>query len=330
MTKIMMFSAKAYETPFFEAANQNYSFDISYQAARLDISSVGIAAGTDVVSCFVLDHVDKRVCQCLADIGIRLIALRCAGFNNIDLQACKAHGITVTHVPAYSPYAVAEFAVGLVLTLNRKYHRAYFHALENDYLLDGLLGFDLHQRVVGVIGAGKIGRVFAKIMLGFGCKVLAYDIEVNDALAEQGVSYVDLDTLLTHSDIISLHCPLNNKTKHIIDNTAFDKMKPGVMLINTGRGALICPRAAIDNLKNKKIGYLGLDVYEEEDNIFFADHQNEPIDDDVFIRLRSFPNVLITGHQAFFTKQAMTNIAKTTLKNVDAFLNHQIENEVKG
>ena len=255
----------------------------------------------------------------IAGGGTRLIALRCAGFNNVDLKAAAELGMTVVRVPAYSPYAVAEHTVALILTLNRKLHRAYNRVREGNFSLDGLLGFDLHGRTVGIVGTGKIGRIVGQILQGFGCKILAYDLYPNPEFEASGAQYVEPLELAAKSDIITLHCPLTPETHHIVNAETINYIKPGVMLVNTSRGALIDTKAIIDGLKSKKIGYLALDVYEQEEDLFFEDLSNEVIQDDVFQRLLTFPNVIITGHQAFFTENALKNIAETTLSNITDF-----------
>lgn len=317
--KTAIFSTKTFEKPFLIAANQQNSHGLVFFENKLDEQTAILAAGFPAISCFVTDNLSAPVLTLLAQNGTRLIALRSAGFNHVDLPAAKKLGLTVARVPAYSPYAVAEFAVGLILTLNRKIHRAYHLVKEQNFLLTHLLGFDLHGKTVGIIGTGKIGSVFAKIMNGFGCNLLAFDPLPSKECSAMGVKYVTLKELYQQSDIISLHCPLNNETKHLINEQALASMKKGVMLINTGRGALIDTKAVIEALKKGVIGYLGIDVYEEEENLFFQDLSDVVIQDDVFTRLQTFPNVIITGHQAFFTKEALTNIAKTTLNNITAF-----------
>lgn len=317
--KTAIFSARSYEKPFLEAANKRYQHELIYFDARLDEQTAQVAAGFPVVSCFVIDKLNAAVLKILVENGTRLIALRSAGFNHVDIAAAKSLGLTVVRVPDYSPYAVAEYAVGLILTLNRKIHRAYTLVKEQNFLLTHLLGFDLHGKTVGIIGTGKIGTVFAKIMRGFGCQLLASDPLQNQDCLNLGVRYVALNELCQQADIISLHCPLNDTTHHIINEQTLSQMKPGVMLINTGRGALIDTKAIIQALKKRKLGYLGIDVYEEEDNLFFQDLSETIIQDDVFARLQTFPNVVITGHQAFFTKEAVTNIAETTLSSITVF-----------
>lgn len=317
--KIAIFSTHTFDKKFLTLANQQYHYDLNFFEANLNEKTAGLAKGFTAASCFVTDILNTRALQLLSEQGIRLITLRCAGFNNVDLKAAKQYGITITRVPAYSPYAVAEFAVGLILSLNRKIHQAYNRVREHNFSLEGLLGFDLHGKTVGVIGTGKIGAVFCKIMRGFDLEVLGFDPIQNLACIENGLKYVPLEELYRRSDIISLHCPLTSNTHHLIDHAALAKMKTGVMLINTGRGGLVDTKALITALKTGKIGALGIDVYEEEENLFFQDLSTEIIQDDVFARLQTFPNVLITGHQAFFTVEALNHIAETTLKNIWQF-----------
>ena len=319
--KVAVFSAKSYDRPYLAAANQagGGMHDLAFFEAHLLPSTVSLAAGATAVCPFVNDMVDGAVLAALAEQGTRLVALRGAGFNNVDLNAAKRVGIAVARVPAYSPWAVGEHAVALMMALNRKTHRAYARVREGNFSLEGLLGFDFHGRTVGLIGAGRIGLVVARIMSGLGCRVLAYDPAPGDALKELGVITVPLDELLAQSDIISLHCPLTPETRHLIDAGAVGRMKDGVMLINTSRGAVVETRAVIDGLKSRKIGYLGLDVYEEEGDLFFEDLSEQVLQDDLFARLLTFPNVLITGHQAFFTHEALSAIAETTIANISAF-----------
>jgi D-lactate dehydrogenase len=315
--RIAMYSTKSYDQQFFTAAN-SHGLAFTFLVPRLDRQTAVLAGGHAAVCCFVNDTLDAAVLETLASQGVRLVALRCAGFNNVDLKAARTLGIAVCRVPEYSPYAVAEHTVALILDLNRNIHRAHNRVRENDYSLDGLLGFDLHGKTVGVIGAGRIGRVFVTIMRGFGCKVLVHDPFLTEALPED-VTSVSLDTLLRAADIVSLHCPLTPETRYLIAAESVAQMKRGVMLINTSRGALVDTRAVIAGLKSGHIGYLGLDVYEEEADLFFENLSNLPIQDDVFARLQTFPNVLITGHQAFFTREALTRIAQTTLQNLNAW-----------
>lgn len=316
--RVAVFSTKPYDRRFFQKTNAQYQYDIAYFEPRLTDDTAKLADGYDAVCVFVNDHLDRDVLTTLAVGGTRLIALRCAGFNNVDLVAAADLDLTVVRVPAYSPYAVAEHTLGLILSLNRKIHRAYNRVRESNFALDGLLGFDLRGQTVGIIGTGQIGRVVANILHGFGCNLLAYDPYPN---ADLDVQYTDLTDLLTHADIVTLHCPLTPQTHHIINAQTISQMKPGVMLINTSRGALLDTRAIIAALKSGQIGYLGLDVYEEEADLFFEDLSGEVIQDDVFARLLTFPNVLITAHQAFFTRDALTEIAQTTLQNINEFVN---------
>lgn len=322
--KVAVFSTKIYDREFLLAANEaaQSPHELIFHETQLNNQSSLLAQGCAGVCCFVNDHLDAEVLAQLAALGVKQVALRCAGFNQVDLGAAKNHGIHVARVPEYSPHAVAEHALGLILTLNRNIHRAYHRVRENDYSLNGLLGFDLFGKTVGVIGTGKIGQVFARIMQGIGCKVIAFDPEPNQSLINAGITYVSLDELWPQADIISLHCPLNADTHHLVNYVSIATMKAGTMLINTGRGGLIDTPAVIKGLKTKKIGYLGLDVYEEEGNLFFEDQSNQLLQDDVFARLLTFPNVVITGHQAFFTREAMTAIAKITIANI-SYLEHQ-------
>lgn len=317
--RVAFFSAKPYDRRAFARANEAYGHDLHFLEPRLTRETVPLAEGFPCVCAFVNDRLDREVLAALAEGGTRLVALRSAGFNHVDLEAAEELGMTVARVPAYSPHAVAEHAVGLILGLNRRIHRAYARVREGNFALDGLMGFDLHGRTVGVVGTGQIGEVFCRIMHGFGCRLLAHDLAPNPACVALGVEYVELDTLLGESDIISLHAPLTPDTYHLIDENAVRAMRPGAMLINTSRGALVDARALIEGLKSGRIGFLGLDVYEEEGDLFFEDLSDRVIQDDVFVRLMTFPNVIITGHQAFFTEDAVGSIAETTLANVTAF-----------
>jgi D-lactate dehydrogenase len=317
--KVAVFSTKAYDQRFLEAANHRHGHELRFLEPRLTAVTAPLAADCGAVCAFVNDQVDAEALRVLKEGGTQLIALRSAGFNHVDLDAALDLGITVARVPAYSPYAVAEHAVALILALNRKLHRAYARVREANFSLEGLLGFDVNGRTVGVVGTGKIGTVFARIMKGFGCRLLAYDPYPNPECEALGVEYVDLPTLFRASDIIALHAPLTAESHHLIDAAALEQMKYGVMLINTSRGALVDTRAVIDALKSGRLGALGLDVYEEEEGLFFEDFSGQVITDDVFARLLTFPNVLITGHQGFFTAEALHNIADTTLANVTAF-----------
>ncbi len=314
--KLVLFSTKPYDRAVFSAANARYGHDLHFLEPRLTPESAPLAAGFAGVCAFVNDRLGRATLDTLAGNGTKLIALRSAGFNHVDLGAAAELGLTVVRVPAYSPYAVAEHALALVLTLNRKTHRAFNRVREGNFALDGLLGFDLHGKTVGVIGTGKIGLVFARLMAGFGCRMLAFDPRPAD---NAPVSYVPLNDLYRESDVISLHLPLTPETHHLIGDDAVAQFKPGVMLINTSRGGLIDTRAVIGGLKTGRIGLLGLDVYEEEADLFFENLSERVIQDDVFTRLLTFPNVLITGHQGFFTAEALHHIADTTLHNVTAF-----------
>jgi len=317
--KIAFFDAKPYDRLSFTEINKNFEFDITYLDAHLDKHTAHLAKDHDAVCAFVNDTIDKNVLTILRDLNIKVIALRCAGYNNVDFTSAY-NNVHVVRVPAYSPYAVAEHAAALMLSLNRKTHKAYSRTRDGNFSINGLLGFDMHGKTAGIIGTGKIGKCLIEILLGFGMKVLAYDAYPDNAYAkEKGISYTSLDTLYEHADIISLHCPLNEETTHMINATAINKMKAGVMVINTGRGALVDTPALIKGLKAKKVGAAGLDVYEEESEYFFEDKSIEMITDDVLARLLTFPNVLVTSHQAFFTQEALHNIAETTLNNVKEF-----------
>ncbi len=314
--RVAVFSTKSYDRNSLETVNQEYGHELMFYEARLTCDTYALAKDFPAVCVFVNDRLDNSVIEELAEGGTRLIALRCAGYNNVDLKSAAAHGIQVVRVPAYSPYAVAEHTVALLLTLNRKVHRAFNRVRESNFALEGLLGFDVHGLTVGVIGTGRIGIEFARIMQGFGCPLLGYDVMPNPEAEKLGLRYVEMDELLSRADILSLHCPLTPQTYHLVNAEAIEKMKTGVTLINTSRGALVDTSAVIEGLKSGKIGYLGLDVYEEEGDLFFEDLSNIVLQDDVFARLLVFPNVIITGHQAFFTRNALDNIAHTTLANI--------------
>lgn len=316
--RLAVFSTKAYERKALEAANED-GHELTFLDARLAPETAPLARGYPAVCAFVNDVVDATTIETLAEGGTRLVLLRAAGYNNVDLQAAARHDVTVARVPAYSPHAVAEHALALMLTLNRRTHRAFNRVREGNFALDGLLGFDLHGKTVGVIGTGTIGAVFARIVLGLGCRVLAHDPQPSAEVERLGARYVPLEELLESADVVVLHCPLTKETHHLLDAVAFARMKKGVMVINTSRGALIDTKAAIAALKSGIIGHLGLDVYEEEGELFFEDHSRHVIQDDVFARLLTFPNVLITGHQGFFTREALAGIAETTLRNLTAF-----------
>lgn len=314
--KVTFFSAKPYDRQFFDQQNVDFGFELEYFETHLGPHAINTVDRTDAVCVFVNDKLDAKVIESLAAKGVKLIALRCAGFNNVDLESARQFGMQVCRVPAYSPQAVAEHAVAMILTLNRKTHKAYNRVREQNFSLNGLLGFDMHGKTVGVLGTGNIGKAFCKIMIGFGCKVVAFDVQRDSELEKMNVEYLSIDQVFNRSDIVSLHCPLNDATRHIINNQSIMLMKKGVMLINTSRGGLIDTKAAIGALKSKHIGYLGIDVYEQEEKIFFRDLSSNIIEDDVIQRLMSFPNVLITAHQAFFTEEALQQIASTTLNNI--------------
>jgi D-lactate dehydrogenase len=314
--KVAVFGTKSYDKHYLSEANGRFKHELVYFDAHLNSVTAALAKGFEAVCAFVNDALDAACLEELSRAGVRIVALRCAGFNNVDLTAASSLGIEVVRVPEYSPHGVAEHAVALILALNRKICRAHARVRESNFSLEGLLGFNLDSKTVGVVGTGRIGSVFCTIMQGFGCSVLACDPYPNAACAGRGVVYTDMDTLLSRSDIISLHCPLAPDTYHLINEAALARMKAGVMLINTSRGGLIDTVAVIKNLKSGKIGHLGLDVYEEEAHLFFDDISDKILEDDVFARLLTFPNVLITGHQAFFTREALEAIANTTLSNI--------------
>ncbi|HWC12358.1 MAG TPA: 2-hydroxyacid dehydrogenase [Acidimicrobiales bacterium] len=317
--RVAVFSAKEYDEEFLRAANDGHGHRLLFLEPRLTVGTAPLSTGCEAVCAFVNDDLGPDVLDALADLGARLVALRSAGANHVDLETADRRGLTVTRVPDYSPHAVAEHCAGLVLALNRKIHRAYNRIRENNFALNGLLGFDLHGKTVGVVGTGKIGTCFARIMVGFGCRVVASDPRPNDDCRRMGVEYTSVDSVLSDADIVALHCPLTAETRHLIDRERLARMKDGVMLVNTSRGALVDTAAAIDALKTGKIGQLGLDVYEEESAIFFEDRSDEVVADDLLSRLLTFPNVLVTGHQGFFTKEALEGIARTTIENITAF-----------
>ena len=328
--KIAVFSSKPWVVHSFSNINKDFKFDLSFHESRLYEKTAPLAKGYDAVCVFVSDDIDAKVLEILKQERVKLVALRCAGFNNVNIEKADELGIGVVRVPAYSPYAVAEHTLGLILSLNRKLHRAYGRVRDANFSLDGLLGFDIHNKTIGVIGTGKIGQVFINLIKGFGCTILAHDKFPDDKVKKQGVKYVELKELYSKSDIISLHCPLTYETYHMINEYAISAMKQNVMIINTSRGPLIDTQAVIDGLKSGRVGYLGLDVYEEEEELFFEDLSETIIQDDQFVRLQMFPNVLITSHQAFFTKEAIHNIALTTFDNIDAyFRTGKSVNEIK-
>ncbi len=317
--KITFFSSKQYDHEFFEKQNQN-RFSLQFLEVPLQASTAVLAKGADAVCIFVNDNANAELLEMLKGVGMKILALRCSGFNQVDVNAAKKLSIPVVRVPAYSPYAVAEHTVSLMMTLNRKTHKAYNRVREGNFSIAGLTGFDMYGKTVGLIGLGKIGLCTAKILAGFGCKLLGYDLFPSEEAKHAGVNFVDLDHLIAHADIISMHCPLTPENYHFINEASIANMKTGVMIINTSRGKLVDTNALTEGLKSRKIGFVGLDVYEEEADLFFEDLSNEIIDDEVFMRLITFPNVLITSHQAFLTVEALTNIADTTLNNVEAYL----------
>lgn len=328
--KIAFFSTKSYDREYFDKFNEEHGFKINYYFDKIKEDDINLTVGMDAVCVFVNDKLDRHIISLLAKNGVKVILLRCAGFNNVDIESATEFGIKVYRVPAYSPHSVAEHAVALILALNRKTHKAFNRIREGNFSLERLNGFDLFKKTVGVIGTGKIGAAFCSIMNGFGCSILAYDKYENEELKKNGIHYTSFKELITSSDIISLHCPLVPETKHIINAKAFSKMKKGVMLINTSRGMLIDTKSAIKALKSKKLGYLGIDVYEQEENLFFQDLSEHIIQDDIIARLTTFPNVLITAHQAFFTNEALSEIARTTLQNLALFMKEEpTTNEVK-
>ncbi|MBE0661387.1 MAG: 2-hydroxyacid dehydrogenase [Bacteroidales bacterium] len=317
MAKIAFFSTQAYDRQFFE--NKTDRHQIDFFESRLKRRTVDLSKGYNGVCVFVTDRLDADVLQALADNGVKLVALRSAGFNHVDLEAAEKAGIRVMRVPAYSPEAVAEHAVALILTLARKTHKAYNRVRDGNFSLDKLMGFTLKNRTIGIIGTGQIGRSFCNIMLGFGCRIVAYDKYPSDEMKEKGVEYLDFDEVLEVSDILSLHCPLTLETKHLINESTLGKMKKGAMLVNTGRGKLVNTAAVIDSLKKEHLGSLAIDVYEEEEKLFFRDLSDYIIPDEQIAQLMIFPNVLITAHQGFFTRESMDEIARITLKNLDDF-----------
>jgi D-lactate dehydrogenase len=324
---IAFFNTKTYEQEYFDRFNTHHT--INYLPVPLNERTASLAANNEAVCCFVNDSINEATIRQLKALGIRLIALRCAGFNNVDLKAASQAGIKIVRVPAYSPHAVAEHAVALILTLNRKTHKAYNRVREGNFSLERLMGFDLYGKTVGVIGTGKIGAIFAEIMKGFGCNVIACDVHQDAYLQRLGIAYGSIEEVLATSDIISLHCPLMKETKNLINSNTVRLMKPGAMLINTSRGGLIETSAVLEALKSGHLAYLGIDVYEQEENVFFNDLSEMIIQDDLLMRLMSFPNVLITSHQGFFTEEALTQIAQVTLNNISTFEKKQtLQNEV--
>jgi len=329
--KIAFFGTHRYDRDSFGPANEQYGFDFVYLEPRLTRETASLVEGCQIVCSFVNDRVDAAALEVLAARGVRLLALRCAGYNHVDLLAAERLGIQVVRVPEYSPHAVAEHAVALLLTLCRRIHRAHARVREGNFSLDGLVGFDLNGKTAGIVGTGRIGAVAARIFHGFGCHVLAHDVRENTSLVEGGIArYAPLPQLLAAADFVSLHVPLTPQTRHLIGPGELSRMKPSVIIVNTSRGALIDSRALISALKRGRIAGAALDVYEEEEGIFFEDLSNDVLQDDVLARLLTFPNVLVTAHQAFLTREALLNIAQTTLANVDAFARGQpLENAVR-
>lgn len=328
-TKIAFFDAKSYDIATFNEKNKQYGFEIKYYKSHLNKDNAILSKGADVVCIFVNAEADAEVIDMLVENGVKLIALRCAGYNNVDLKAAKGR-IKVVHVPAYSPHSIAEHTLALMLTLNRKIHKAYSRTRDGNFALEGLMGFEMNGKTAGIIGTGKIGKIVIQILKSMGMKILAYDAYPDQNFAQSiGIKYTTLNDLYKHSDIISLHCPLTKETEYLINYDSIKRMKDGVMIINTGRGKLINTKALIDGLKKKKIGYAGLDVYEEESDYFYEDYSNIVIDDDILARLLTFNNVIVTSHQAFFTREALDEIARITLQNIQDFLDGKpLENEI--
>ena len=327
---VTFFGTQPYEQESFDALNRDFGFEFRYFKGHLSRQTVVATHGAQAACIFVNDTADAEVMRELARNGVRLLALRCAGYNNVDLEAARTFNIPVVRVPAYSPHAVAEYTVAMMLSLNRKVHRAYWRTRDGNFALHGLLGFDMHGKTAGIVGTGKIARALIRILRGFGMEVLGYDPCPDEAFArESGMTYVPLAELYRRSDIISLHCPLTDQTRHMIDAEAIGQMKDGVIIINTGRGQLIRTSDLIEGLKEKKIGAAGLDVYEEEADYFYQDTSDRIMDDDMLARLLSFNNVILTSHQGFFTREALDNIARTTLENIQAFSHGECLNEVK-
>jgi D-lactate dehydrogenase len=326
--RIILFSCQAYDRDSFNAASLPAGAALEFQHSHLTLETAALAQGCAVVCAFINDDLSAPVLQRLASGGTQLIALRSAGYNHVDLSTAQRLGLCVVRVPAYSPYAIAEHAVALILSLNRRIHRAFNRTREGDFSLHGLIGFDLHGKTIGIIGTGQIGAAFARIMVGFGCQLLAHDPHPDAQLQALGVHYLPLREVLAQANIISLHCPLTSSTQHLINQQSLAWMQPGSMLINTGRGALVDTPALIDALKTGQLGYLGIDVYEEEAGVFFEDQSDQPMQDDVLARLLTFPNVIVTAHQAFLTHEALAAIAQITLQNIACWATGQPQNLV--
>ena len=319
-TRIIFFDIKDYDREFFEKYGKNYNYEMSFFKSRLSLENVHLTKGYDVVCAFTNDDIGKETIDAMAENGVRLLAMRCAGFNNVSLKDIR-NRFKVVRVPAYSPHAIAEYTVGLILAVNRKINKAYVRTREGNFSINGLMGVDLYGKTAGIIGTGKIGQILIKILKGFDMKVIAYDLFPNQKVAEElGFEYVSLDELYANSDIISLNCPLTKDTQYMINRRSMLKMKDGVILVNTGRGQLIDSADLVEALKDKKVGAVALDVYEEEENYFFEDKSTQVIEDDILGRLLSFYNVLITSHQAYFTKEAVEAITVTTLNNIKDFV----------
>ncbi|CFQ84485.1 D-lactate dehydrogenase [Yersinia frederiksenii] len=320
MMKLAVYSTKQYDRKYLELVNKDFGFELEFFDFLLNPKTAKMAVGCDAVCLFVNDDGCRATLEELKEAGVKILALRCAGFNNVDLEAAKELGMQVVRVPAYSPEAVAEHTVGMMMSLNRRIHRAYQRTRDANFSLEGLIGFNMHNRTAGIIGTGKIGVATMRILKGFGMRLLAFDPYPSEQALELGAEYVDLKTLYAESDVISLHCPMTPENHHLLNKQAFDQMKNGVMIINTSRGGLIDSTAAIEALKQQKIGSLGMDVYENERDLFFEDKSNDVIQDDVFRRLSSCHNVLFTGHQAFLTEEALTSISATTMQNIDQLI----------
>lgn len=328
-TKVLFYDIKNYDKDFFKRYGKNYNFDMTFLKVKLSEETASLTKGYEIVCAFANDNINKETIDILSENGVKLLAMRCAGFNNISLADIK-NRFKVVRVPAYSPYSIAEYTMGLILSLNRKIHKAYARTREGNFSIDGFVGFDLNGKTVGIVGAGKIAQILIKILKGFGTKIISYDPYPNYKVAEElGFDFVDLDTLYKESDIISLNCPLTEETKYMINRRTIAKMKEGVMIVNTGRGMLIDSADLVEGLKEKRIGAAGLDVYEEEEAYFFEDKSTQIIEDDILGRLLSFHNVLITSHQAYFTQEALEAITQTTLQNIQDFLDKKpLINEV--
>jgi len=322
--KVAVFSAQKYDEQYLLSEAKGHDIEFTFFDTPLNLQTTSLAEGFNAINCFVNDDLCGDVLVQLNNMGIQHVSLRCAGFNNVNLETAEKLGMTISRVPAYSPEAVAEHTVALLLSINRKIHKAYNRVKDDNFSLNGLMGFNVHGKTVGIVGTGKIGTATIKILLGFGARVICYDPFESEEVRELGIEYTPLDTLFEQSDIISLHCPLMEDTKHLINADSISTMKDGVLIINTSRGGLVDTKAIIKALKNHKIGGLGLDVYEMESELFFQDRSAEIIQDDVFQRLLTFPNVIVTGHQGFFTKEALVEIAQTTVNNLNGFVTGQV------